>query len=418
MEKSTPVYFLRMNPPGWKRASLPKFSVATEELSLGGSLARADLLRMNWSQRQEYMQALAVCRQEKAWENATGIRPEASAFTLIVPIYNEERSLPSFLHTLLLSDLPAQVPVQVIFATNACTDRSVELVETFMAHLGLVEQHEMPDNFGDQNMDPCYTSVRAGGHVYLHINTSTPGKAHVLDIGNRLALQQGHLVAMSVDANNFMEPDALRQMFTHAHQAFRERLEAGDTVLFSAVGKENLKDAPLKKLLGKISGARHHLVEVGEGVVNGWMLAWNTQWVSSIGGPPAVALEDYALGVLARVSGFKIAQAPGVNVWGYVNNDLKGLLMTRARYVRGKLQILDYVQYEPAILALIESEAFYMKNRRSRVKHVCSHSFSNPLRAGRYLATFLLWEYAIWQGTRDYKRNPTNQSWEKIASTY
>lgn len=418
MEKSAPVYFLQMNPPGWKRASLPKFSVAAKELLLENPLSRENLLQMNWSQRQEYMQTLAVRRQEKTWENVTGLRPEASAFTLIVPIYNEENSLPSFLHTLLLADLPAQVPVQVIFVTNACTDRSAELVESFMAHLGHVEQQEMLDNFGDQNMDPCYTSVRAGEHMYLHINTSTPGKAHVLDMGNRLALQQGHLIAMSVDANNFMEPDALRQMFTHAHQAFRERPEVGDTVLFSAVGKENLKDAPLKKLLRKISGARHHLVEVGEGVVNGWMLAWNTQWMSNIGGPPAVALEDYALGVLARVSGFKIAQAPEVNVWGYVNNDLQGLLMTRARYVRGKLQILDYVQYEPAILALIESEAFYMKKRRFRVQHVCSHSLANPLRAGRYLVTFLLWECAIWRGTRDYKRNPTNQSWEKIASTY
>lgn len=418
METCRFIYFLKENPPGWKRSSLLKLQAVAGALLSESGQPREDLLQMSWSQRHTYLSALAVARQAACWEQETGCKPEDSAFALVVPIHDEENSLPSFLHTLMLSDIPAQLPLQVIFVTNACVDRSVEQIRAFMAHLGEVEFQTIQDDFGDQKLDRRYAIVRKNRHVYLHINTSRPGKAHALDIGNRLALQSGQLIAMSVDANNFMEPDALRKMFSYAHRAFQKQPEAQATVLFSAAGKESLRDSRFTGMLKKISGVQRHLVDVGEGVVNGWMLAWNTTWMKSIGGPPGVALEDYALGVIARSRGFKIAQATDAFVWGYVNNDFKGLFMTRARYVRGKLQILDYVQREPAIRALIEKEAFYMKRFPSRFQHVCASSAAHPLHAGRYIATFLLWEYAIWLGTRDYKRNPTNQSWEKIASTY
>lgn len=418
MEKGKPVYFLKSNPPGWKRSSLSKLKAVAGELLSEGVSQREDLLHLTWSQRHEYLNALALLRQEKCWENETGVRPEASFFTLIVPIHNEENSLPSFLHTLMLSDVPASVNMQVIFVTNACVDLSVDMIRAFMACLGDVEFQDVLNDFGDQNMDRRYTLVQQDRRVYIHINTSSAGKAHALDIGNKIASQSGHLIAMSIDANNFIEPDALRKMFSHAYSAFREKLEARDTVLFSGIGKEFLKDSHLKSLLSKVGGARSHLVEVGGGVVNGWMLAWNTVWMNSVGGPPKVALEDYALGVLARASDFKIEQAEEVNVWGYVNNDFNGLIMTRARYVRGKLQICDYVQHDPSILAIIENEAFYMKKFKFRVKHLFAKAVASPLHASKYIATFLLWEYAIWRGMRDYKRNPKNQSWEKIASTY
>ena len=418
MEKCEPIYFLRVNPPGWKRSSLPKLQATAMELVSACALQREDLLQMTWSQRHEYLSAFALFRQKERWEHETGIKPEASSFTLIVPIYNEENSLPSFLHTLMLSDIPAQVSMQVIFVTNMCVDRSVEYIRAFMAHLGEVEFQDILDDFGDQNMDRRYAVVRRDRHIYMHINTSSPGKAHALDIGNRIALRSGHIIAMSLDANNFIEPDALRMMFSRAYRNFKEKLEARDTVLCSAVGKESLKDSRFTGMLKKISAVQRHLVDVGDGVVNGWMFAWNTTWMHSIGGPPEVALEDYALGVLARTRGFKIAQAEDVNVWGYVNNDFKGLFMTRARYVRGKLQILDYVHQEPATLAIIEQEAFYMKKFAFRLQHVFAKLVAHPLHAGRYIATFLLWEFAIWQGTHDYKQNPKNQSWEKIASTY
>jgi cellulose synthase/poly-beta-1,6-N-acetylglucosamine synthase-like glycosyltransferase len=421
MENCKPVYFLKINPPGWKRSSLAKLKVTAGEILSEGISQRKDLLRLAWSQRHEYLNALALLKQEKCWEQETGVRPEDSCFTLIVPIHNEENSLPSFLHTLMLSDIPALVNMQVVFVTNACVDSSVDVVRAFMAGLGDVEFQDVVDDFEDQNMDRHYAVVRRGQHVYMHFNTSKPGKANALNIGTRVASQCDHLIAVCMDANNFIEPDALRKLFSHAYRAFREKLEAGDTVLCGGLEIQHqgsLKDSHLQNPPSRESKAGNHLVDGEEGVVNGWLLAWNTVWMNSIGGCPEVALEDYALGLLARARDFRIEMIDGVNGWGYVNDDFNGLTMTRARYVRGRLQIRDYVQRDPSILSLMEKEAFYMRKFTLRCKHLFVKSVASPLHTGKYMATFLLWEYALWRGMHDYKRNPKNQSWEKVPSTY
>ena len=421
MENRKPVYFLKMNPSGWKRSSLAKLKAVAGEILSEAVSQREDLLELDWCQRHECLNALALLRQEKCWEDETGVRPEDSFFTLVIPIHNEENSLPSFLHTLMLSDVPALVNMQVVFVTNACADSSVEVIRAFMAGLGDVEIQDVVDDFGDQGMDRRCAVVGRGRHVYMHMNTSRPGKANALNIGSRIASQSDHLIAMSIDANNFTEPDAVRKLFLHAYRAFREKLEAGNTVLCCAGRMRhqgNLNDPNSNSLLSTVSKARSHLVEDGDGVVNGWMAAWNTAWMKSIGGCPEVALEDYALGVMARASDFKVETVEEVSGWGYVKDDFNGLMMVRARYVRGKKQIFDYVQYDPSILAVIQKESFYMRKFPFRFKHLFMKSVASPLDAGRYMATFLLWEYAIWRGMRDYKRNPKNQSWEKVPFTY
>ncbi len=421
MENGKPVYFLKVNPPGWKRSSLAKLKITAGEVLAEGVSQHKDLLRLAWSQRHEALHALALLRQEKCWEHETGARPEDSFFTLIMPIHNEENSLPSFLHTLMLSDIPALVNMRVVFVTNACVDSSVDIVKAFMADLGEVEFQDVVGDFGDQNMDRRCAVVRRGHHVYMHMNTSKPGKANALTIGNMIALQHDHLIAICMDANNFIEPDALRKLFARASNAFHQKLEARDTVLCGGLEIQHqgsLKSSHVKNPPSRETAEGKHLVDGEEGVVNGWLLAWNTVWMKSVGGCPEVALEDYALGLLARARDFKIEMIDGVNGWGYVNDDFKGLTMTRARYVRGRLQICDYVQHDPSILALIEKEAFYMRKFTLRCKHLFVKSMASPLHVGKYMATFLLWEYALWQGMRDYKRNPKNQSWEKVPSTY
>ena len=420
MENSKPVYFLKMNPPGWKHVSLAKLKAAAGELLTAGISQREDLLHLPWCQKHEVLNALALLKQERCWEQEVGVKPEDSCFTLIVPIHNEENSLPSFLHTLMLSDIPAPVNMQVIFVTNACADNSFDMIRAFMTFLGEVEFQDVVDDFGDQKMDRRYAVVRRGRHVYMHINTSKPGKANALTIGSRLALQSSHLIAICMDANNFIEPDALRKLFAHAYRAFREKPEAGDTVLCGAqeIRHQGSLNSSSETPLRVVSESQGHLVEGEEGVVNGWLLAWNTVWMNSIGGCPEVSLEDYALGVLARANGFKIRMIEEVNGWGYVPDDVNGLVMTRARYVRGRQQIFDYVQYDPSILAVIQQEAFYMRKFPGRCKHLFVRSATSPLHLGRYMVTFLLWEYARWRGMRDYQRNPKNQSWDKVPSTY
>ncbi len=407
-----------MNPAGWKRASLSKLLIDIQQVVLENSLDQESVQVMSWSQRHEFLRPFIQLRQERIWEEETCVAPENAFFTLVVPIHNEENSLPSFLGTLMLSNVPSTVHMQVVFVTNACTDRSVAILREFLAGLGQLHFCESCQGWQDAGINAQFARVEVGHVTYLHLQTSTAGKANALRLGNDLAMRQGHIIAMSIDANNFVEPDAIRKMFAHAHRAFQEVPGEYDTVLFSGVARECAKPSKLDGLLAKSNVVKGHLVDVGSGVVNGWMMTWNAKWMSSFDGPPEVALEDYALGVLARVNHFKIEQATGANVWGYVVNDFGGLLNTRARYIRGKRQIYDYVHHDPQAVSIIEDEAFYMKKFSLRLRYLLQRVAHRPLHGTRYLATCLLWECASWRGLREYRRNPRNQSWEKVHSTY
>jgi cellulose synthase/poly-beta-1,6-N-acetylglucosamine synthase-like glycosyltransferase len=418
IENEKPIYFLRTNPYGWKRVSLAKLKETASQVLSEKSLDREKIITMSWSERDEYLSAFVLQRQERCWEQETGVKPEDTHFTLIVPIHNEENSLSSFLGTFMLSDIPSAVNMQVVFVTNACNDASIDILLNFLSGLGSIEKRDVIGDFADPNIHPSCDIVEKGHMTFIHVDTSTAGKANALGIGNVLADRSGHIITMSLDANNFVEPDAIRTLFTYAHRAFRREPEPNDTVLFGSVGVGVAKTSRVRRLINKFAFVDQHLVDGEAGRINGWMMAWNTLWMVSIGGPPGVALEDYALGVLARVQKFKFHEPEGVNVWGYVVNDFKGLLDTRARHVRGKKQICDYFNYDPYVMNIIESESFYMKRFTFRVKYLLDRLKKNPLNLPRYTATFLIWEYAIWKGMKEYKRNPKNQSWEKVASTY
>ena len=412
------IHFLKTNPKGWMSASLPKFMATAQEVMAQAPLTKMELEDIPWSQRHDYLNSYALKRQEKRWEDEVGIKPEESHFSLIVPIHNEEYSLPSFLRTLILLDIPSSVDMKVIFITNACNDSSSAFIDEFLSTLGKIEDKSLDIEFRNQIRHINYKATMNGGITFMHVDTQTPGKANALGIGNSIALKSGYAIAMSVDANNYLEPDAIRIMFSHAHRSFRGKPRANDTVLLSGRGKTETKVSKLKNLIDKASSMQLHLIEVGSGLVNGWVMAWNIEWMHSIGGPPEVALEDYAMGVLARVKKYKIEQVKEASIWGYGVNSLKGLLNTRARYVRGKLQLLDLVHHDPSVVSIIENEAFYMKNFPGRLQCLLQKFKRGPLNLPRYVAAFLLWEYALRRGKQDYKQNPTNQSWEKIDSTF
>jgi cellulose synthase/poly-beta-1,6-N-acetylglucosamine synthase-like glycosyltransferase len=416
LEKRRPIYFLKTNPYGWKRASLAKLQKTAFQVLK--TQDQEKILCMPWSERDELLNTLVLQRQERCWEQETGVKPENTHFTLIVPVHDEENSLPSFLGTFMLSDIPSAVNMQVVFVTNACSDASIPILLNFLSGLGTIEKRDVIGDFADPNIHPSCNVVEKGHMTFIHLDTSTAGKANALGIGNVLAHMAGHIITMSLDANNFVEPDAIRALFAHAHKAFRNKPEPNDIVLFGSIGIDVVKTSRAQKVLDNYGVAQQHLVEGEVGRINGWMMAWNNAWMLSIGGPPGVALEDYALGVLARVQNYRFHEPEGVLIWGYVAHDFRDMLETRARHVRGKKQICDYFNYDPTAMSIIESESFYMKRFPLRVKYLLDKVKKNPPSLPRYAVTFLIWEYAIWKGMREYKRNPKNQSWKKIASTF
>src|SRR5205085_12651488 len=85
----------------------------------------------------------------------------------------------------------------------------------------------------DATLQPAAVTTRVGNITFSHVDTPTPGKANALNIGNAIALERDHSIAISVDANNFVEPDVFRHMFARAHQAFAD--PANTTVVISAM---------------------------------------------------------------------------------------------------------------------------------------------------------------------------------------
>ena len=418
VQNRLPIHFLKTNPRGWIRASLAKFKASAQEVMMQLPLTQEELQAMSWSQRHALLEDYALKSQQKKWEEEVGIKPEDSRFTLIVPIHNEANSLPSFLNTLMLSDIPSAVNMNVIFIANACTDSSQVYIDEFLASLGQIENKLLTGEFNDQGLNRNYKAIKRSNISFMHVDTQTPGKANALGIGNSIARESGHIVAISVDANNYLEPDAIRVMFSHANNSFHDKLTANDIVLLTCTQQEESKASKLKHLLSRAGRMQQHLLESKSGEVDGCLMAWNTQWMESIGGPPAVALEDYAMGVIARVNNYRFEQIKEANIWSYTTNGLKGLLETRTRFVRGVLQLLDLVHHDPSVLQIVEKEAYYIQTLPFRLKYLLYKAKKSPENLPRYIATFLLWEYALRRGRRDYRRNPNDHSWKKIDATY
>lgn len=417
VEIRKPVHYLKTNPKNWIGASLPKFIASAQEVISQTPLSIKELMAMPWFQRHDYLNSYALKRQERRWEDEVGLKPEDSHFTLMAPIYNEEKSLPSFLRTLLLSDIPSSVNVNIIFITNACNDSSSTLIDEFLSTSGEIEIKPLIGEFRDGSLNANYKRSKLGSITFMHVDTRTPGKANALDIGNSIARESGHTIAMSIDANNYLEPDAIRVMFAHALKAFRGKPQANDTVLlYGKIQREATRVPRVASVMMKGNKTQQLVVDTSDEVA-GWFMAWNSEWIYSIGGPPAVATEDYAMKVLAQVNNFRVERVDEAYIWGYVANNLQAMLDTRARYIRGKLQLLDLVEYDPLVLKIIEQEGYYMKNLPGRLRYFVYNVKEKPLHLPKYIVAFLLWEYALKIGKRDYHQNPTNQSWKKLDTT-
>ena len=87
---------------------------------------------------------------------------------------------------------------------------------------------------------------------------------------------------------------------------------------------------------------------------------------------------------------------------------------TRARYIRGTLQILND---HPELRDIVEDDKFYLRDFRSRAKEFLRWVQDSPIRFPVHFMRFVAWELFLFLGKRDYKKNRENQSWEPIKST-
>jgi cellulose synthase/poly-beta-1,6-N-acetylglucosamine synthase-like glycosyltransferase len=363
------------------------------------------------------------------WKAKTGLEPQDSHFTLIVPIRNEQALLRDSLAALSASDIPRDVHMQVILATNACTDGSAGIVEGFMDQLGEVQTGTFGDRltaFDDEGLTDAYHVVqpRNSNITFMHIDTSTAGKANVLNIGNKMAREKNHDILICSDSDAFPEPDAVPYLFGDAHREIVEEhgalvLSANQKFSVSRTSRYRKIKQKLRGGIGLQEGSEVDENKIQRGYVSGALMAWDTKFVEGISGIPEVVKEDYALGIAAlKVKEGGTKRVKEARVWHFKSTKLRDTIRERARSVQGMRQIMETGDYEEGIILedrpimnpLAERIAFY----RSSIRPQDRGSLVAPMALGKML---FINEIARVQGNWAYRKNPKATTWNSTRST-
>lgn len=401
-ERVQPVHFLDRIPHGWLDASLPKFNAA-----LGTRLtSEANILA-----------------QENRWREITDISAEDTHFTIIVPIRNEGILLQSMLGTLALSDIPTRAEVTYIFVTNNCTDsgESDRIVGNFMQKLGTVSIKNVgdilsEDGYSDPKLNPEYRRVKVDNTEYIHLNTETAGKANVLNLANAIAQIRGP-IAMCIDADTFVEPDAIPRLYKHAYDAFVMSPESQTAIVHGKYRSENIKegDWPDKLRSYYDSGLTPKdllpIIRNKPFPVRGAFWAWNPKTMLELGGIPNVAVEDGAFWMIAKNRGKRIKEVEDANLWGFLDCSFEARRRMLIRFVRGWLQT---IQLHPGMERDIRELYLNLKNPNTGLEwdDLVKWQESNPKVLNKTLPIiFGLWKEVYLAGLEDFRNLQGDSSW-------
>ncbi len=351
------------------------------------------------------------------WKEITGLDPEASRFTIIVPIHNEERYLPAALSSLAVSDIPSSAHVNFVFVTNNSTDKSSEIVGQFMESFGPV----MISTFGaeelerlkDSGLNPLRSTTQFGNMTLTHIDTTTIGKANALNLGNTLALQNGDRIGICVDANNFLEPDAIAHLYGSAYRQIEQ--EADGTALITGVHKSEMLPRKMLKVVKRIQDKAPDKTISPDIRVSGCLMAWDTNLLGDIGGLPPGALVDYGFGVSVREKGRTVKKDEEAIIWGYEPNNLPERMKQYIRVARGKFQIMARNPQAEAIVRTDHPQ--FSKKFLGRSLCIGRDMINNPEKSPYIFLKSLMQESARYIGKREYKRDPFNPTWPPLYST-
>lgn len=147
---------------------------------------------------------------------------------------------------------------------------------------------------------------------------------------------------------------------------------------------------------------------------NGKLIAWDCEWLLSIGGVPKMPSEDYALAVLARRGGVRIQRSDGktwANACGKFS-DLAKHWIRSGRSVNQMKATLDDSRAKQAIEEFFPetSGTFALRLRRFIGKQFSSPSFNS-------LIAFGARETLLFLGHRQLSRQKNPEAWKTGRST-
>jgi cellulose synthase/poly-beta-1,6-N-acetylglucosamine synthase-like glycosyltransferase len=382
-------------PNGWLRASLPKIEAASRSI-----LAMARDAKSITEARADFL--------DQRWRQLTGVAPSDTRFTISFPVHNEERSLPSVLGAFFASELPTDAEIQVIFLVNASSDHSAALIKKRLASIGPTTDTSLSRSFIDAKRLDTVHQVCLGKMRFLVAETSVPGKANALNICNEIACEQGHEIAINIDANNWVEPDSIGLMYRQARRTII------DDPHFNAALINACEYCPTRNEQAQVSIK----TKTQRAEVSGCMFAWSTQWIHENNGFPQYAIEDYGSGLLALMQGKKIVESDA-KIWVFSPSNPSDEERQMVRFIYGAMQLAEYF-HDHAIAKEILREDFpqllpwsgrleyYIKRIRNR---------NTLLKIIKCLMRCLMDERLIFHAQRELRRNPRGQTWKPIRST-
>lgn len=146
-------------------------------------------------------------------------------------------------------------------------------------------------------------------------------------------------------------------------------------------------------------------------------MAWDTEWLESIGGFPPVANDDYTLSLLARKSQKDLIFDSNAHIWGYFANTPIQVTKAFERATRDKIQLAHFYENDKEITSWIYDDEPYMRPLPLRFKSLKEKIAKKPELFLLWIAVFMLWEYSRFKGKKLYRDDPESQTWEQIDST-
>lgn len=399
MTKNFPVDLMFEQPPGWLRASLPKIQSATRSVSELDAKSEGNAASLTEA-RSEY--------HKRRWLELTGTEPSETHFSVIIPVHNEQRSLPSFLGALFVSELPSSADIQIIFVINASSDQSAALIKKRLACIHSPVETKLPLSMFDANrldmaFEVCQANIR-----FLVVETPTAGKANALNLGNEIARQRDHAIAINIDANNWVEPDSIALMFRKAKQGFVDSADLS-AVIINASEYCQPRNTQMQVSVK---------VKTQKAEVSGCMFAWSTKWIHENNGFIQQAIEDYGMGLLALSQRKQILESEA-SIWVYTAGTPSDENKELVRFLYGAMQLARRFENDSIAMKILHEDFPHLRPLSSRMEFFLSRRLkaNQPFTVARGILRWLFNEYLIFIARKKLRQNPDGQTWEPIKST-
>ncbi len=328
---------------------------------------------------------------------------------LVFPIFNEGNRLKHTVKTHLNSYFDNTFNYSFFYFLNGCTDNServlLELLGKYMELSKKEFNRAELKSLGDSGLDKQYKSGEINGNQFYILNTKTKGRVNVFKSIGRYVKEMGGNVLVSFDTDIFLEPQTIYRVSNYS----QAKVDDGLNVV-AASGHVIMVRRRHKSFLEKWFRNHGAWFDQSYTSLSGCNMVLNINWM--LENIVDVAIEDYALGLKARIQGYLVEKIECARMWGYrtdTSDDIKQL----ARSIRGRLQLIDL---DPIFRPFIENDHFFMRPMKDRVAIISREIIKNPSNVLKLLWRFIFVETAIRRARKMFRKDPNNSDWEQLES--